>query len=100
MVSDVRLSAPTIRVLGLLLRNQDGGSCGSEIATALKIASGTLYPLLSRLENAGWCESRWEDIDPKDAGRPRRRFYILSTEGSVRALAALEELRSSLPIGR
>jgi hypothetical protein len=33
---------------------------------ATGLASGTLYPLLVRLERAGWVAARWEDIDFTD----------------------------------
>lgn len=45
-------------------------------------AYGTLYRALSRLEDMGLLKSRWED--PRVAaseGRPRRRFYALTTAG-------------------
>ena len=41
------------------------------------MGSGTLYPLLARLEAAGWFTSEWEDVDPSEVGRPRRRLYKL-----------------------
>ena len=51
--------------------------------------SGTLYPLLLRFEAAGWLTSEWEDVDPKEVGRPRKRFYRLTPTGRARANAAL-----------
>ena len=36
---------------------------------------------LARLERLGWVESRWEDVDPSEAGRPVRRYYRLTTDG-------------------
>ncbi|MGH8217115.1 MAG: helix-turn-helix transcriptional regulator, partial [Steroidobacteraceae bacterium] len=46
---------------------------------------GTLYPILLRLESAGWFASRWENIDPARAGRPRRRLYRFTSTGLSRA---------------
>lgn len=45
-------------------------------------AYGTLYRALSRLEDMGLLESRWEDphVAARE-GRPRRRFYALTTAG-------------------
>ena len=40
------------------------------------------YPILFRLERAGWLESRWEDGDPKALGRPRRRLYQVTALGA------------------
>ena len=51
-------------------------------------AHGPLYKALDRLEAAGFLESRWEDPDlAAEAGRPRRRLYMLTSAGAA-ALAA------------
>jgi DNA-binding PadR family transcriptional regulator len=55
-------------------------------------AHGTLYKALGRLDDAGLLESRWEEPEAAEAeGRPRRRLYRITSEGSAaltRALAA------------
>jgi DNA-binding PadR family transcriptional regulator len=66
---------------------------GAEIARSTKLASGTLYPILLRLEEAGWVESHWESGDPRDLGRPRRRFYKVTATGASRARSAMKELK-------
>jgi PadR family transcriptional regulator, regulatory protein PadR len=66
---------------------------GAEIAKATKIGSGTLYPLLARLEAAGWFTSQWEDVDPREAGRPRRRLYKLTGVGQRWARKRLSDLQ-------
>ena len=58
---------------------------GAEVHQRCGLASGTLYPILLRLEAAGWFVSRWESIDPSIAGRPRRRLYRLTPTGLKRA---------------
>jgi PadR family transcriptional regulator PadR len=72
-------------------RTQDEIS-GAEIARSTKLASGTLYPILMRLEEAGWVESRWETEDPHELGRPRRRFYQVTGLGMRKARSAVREL--------
>lgn len=67
---------------------------GAEIARATKLASGTLYPILLRLEEAGWAESHWEDGDPHDLGRPRRRLYKLTATGARKARSAVKEMQT------
>jgi DNA-binding PadR family transcriptional regulator len=66
---------------------------GAEIARATKIGSGTLYPLMARFETAGWFTSAWEDVDPHEAGRPRKRLYKLTGVGQRRAQEALSGLQ-------
>jgi PadR family transcriptional regulator PadR len=95
METQIRLSAPTLKVLKFLLEKPLLGRSGAELSRTLGIASGTLYPLLARLENAGWLNSEWETVDPSEAGRPRRRFYKLTGQGQTRASMALAELQTS-----
>jgi DNA-binding PadR family transcriptional regulator len=93
MVKDVRLSGPTLRVLKHFLDAPTKSWSGGEIRNAINIGAGTLYPLLARLEAAGWCESEWERVEPTQAGRPRRRFYKLTPGGRARARAAFAEFQ-------
>ncbi len=94
---DVRLTQPTLKVLRFLLEKPREGRSGAEISKSTKVGSGTLYPMLARLETAGWLSSEWETIDPRDAGRPRRRFYKLTGIGQRNASTALADLQ--IPTG-
>lgn len=82
---DVRMSLQTLRVLEAFLEDLTGALSGADLIKRCKLASGTLYPILLRLESAGWFVSRWESIDPASAGRPRRRLYRLTPTGVRRA---------------
>ncbi len=77
----VRMSLQTLHVLEAFLENPTEQLSGADIHQRCGIASGTLYPILLRLESAGWFVSRWESIDPSAAGRPRRRLYRLTSTG-------------------
>ncbi|MGI4939651.1 MAG: PadR family transcriptional regulator [Janthinobacterium lividum] len=90
------MSAQTLKVLQTLLVTSGGELAGAEIGRTSKLQSGTLYPILARLESAGWLKSRWETDDPKALGRPRRRFYRITGIGAQRARAAFRELEPSL----
>jgi PadR family transcriptional regulator PadR len=94
MADEIRLSGPTLKVLKLMLEKPREGRSGAEISRALGIGSGTLYPLLARLENADWMKSEWEQVDPSEVGRPRKRFYKLTGKGQTRARKALAELQT------
>ncbi|MGE5289583.1 MAG: PadR family transcriptional regulator [Micromonosporaceae bacterium] len=64
---------------------------GLELCETTELPSGTVYPLLARLEGAGWVESQWEEPGEHVAqGRPRRRYYRLTRDGAVRAAAAVK----------
>jgi PadR family transcriptional regulator PadR len=82
---DVRMSLQTLRVLEVFLENHTEQLSGAEVHQCCGLASGTLYPILLRLESAGWFASRWESIDPSTVGRPRRRLYRLTSAGLRRA---------------
>jgi len=83
MGTEPRFTVQTALVLDALL--QSPGSCGSELTRITGLASGSLYPILIRLEKAGWLQSAWEDGDPSDLGRPRRRNYTVSALGERKA---------------
>ena len=68
-----------------------------EIGAAAGLPSGTVHPILARLEGVRWLQSRWEDIDPRVEGRPARRYYRLTADGVESARAALA---SGLPSRR
>jgi PadR family transcriptional regulator PadR len=65
-----------------------------DLMKATGLPSGTLYPVLVRLEQAGWVEAAWEDLDPVAAGRPARRYYGLTADGVRAARLELAELHA------
>ena len=93
MSDDVRLTQPALKVLRFLMETPREGRSGAEVSKATKVGSGTLYPMLARLEVAGWLSSEWEVIDPSEAGRPRRRFYQLTAVGQNKSREALVGLQ-------
>ncbi len=57
-----------------------------------RTAAGTLYRALDRMEQAGMLTSRWEDPSaPEVDGRPPRRLYLVTAEGSAAYEKALRE---------
>ncbi len=60
----------------------------------LLTAYGTLYRALSRLEEMGCVESRWEDPHiPARENRPGRRLYTLTAAGEAHAITAREQAK-------
>lgn len=96
---NVRMSISTIKLLKLLLDKPQDVVSGAAISKATGIGSGTMYPLLQRLETAGWIKGDWEDVDPAEVGRPKRRLYKLTGKGQAEARSALNELGVSVPGG-
>jgi PadR family transcriptional regulator, regulatory protein PadR len=83
------MTIPTQLVLRALLSDPDRELYGVEIGAAAELPSGTVHPILARLEGLGWVTSRWEDIDPRVEGRPARRYYKVDADGAEAARNAL-----------
>ncbi|MGH3898915.1 MAG: PadR family transcriptional regulator [Pseudonocardiaceae bacterium] len=92
--SGPRMTLPTQLVLRAMLAEPTQEIYGLQIGQAAELPSGTIHPILARLEGCGWLESRWEDIDPAKEGRPRRRYYRLSAEGAECARTALARVHT------
>jgi PadR family transcriptional regulator PadR len=91
------MTMPTQMVLRALLADPGAELYGSEIGDAAGLMSGTVHPILARLEAAGWVESRWEDAHPQVVGRPVRRYYRITATGVEQAHVALSRVRRPQP---
>lgn len=70
-----------------------GSPYGFEIMRVTDLPSGTVYPLLRRLEAGGLVRSRWEDeTEATDEGRPARRYYEITGEGEQALAGALDRI--------
>jgi PadR family transcriptional regulator, regulatory protein PadR len=88
--SGPRMTLPTQLVLRELLAEPTREKYGLQLCADAGLPSGTIHPILARLEALGWVESRWEDTAAAhQEGRPRRRYYRLTTEGAEHASTAL-----------
>lgn len=90
------MTLQTQLVLRALLEEPTREMYGLQISQAAGLATGTIHPILARLEGLGWLESRWEEIDPAKEGRPKRRYYRLSPDGVECARHALANARTQL----
>jgi PadR family transcriptional regulator, regulatory protein PadR len=86
-----RLSFEMLRVLGIAV-TAGGEVSGDLVMRATELRSGTVYPILMRLESLGWLKSKWEDIEPSELARPRRRLYRVMAAGRKAHADALWEL--------
>ncbi|GIF42072.1 PadR family transcriptional regulator [Actinoplanes xinjiangensis] len=75
-------------VLAMLAAEPDRQRYGLEIVESTGLLPGTIYPILARLEQAGWLHSQWEEADESVVGRPRRRYYRLTPDGAAAAAEA------------
>jgi DNA-binding PadR family transcriptional regulator len=85
------MTVPLERVLRAFLDDPTARRYGYDLMKAAMLQSGTLYPLLARLEQHGLVASAWET--PQHEGQRPRKYYWLTGEG-IR-VARLELARSS-----
>jgi PadR family transcriptional regulator, regulatory protein PadR len=85
-----------LKILRVLLEDPTVERYGLEIGKAAGVSGSGLYPVLMRLETSGVVTSAWEDADPSESGRPRRRMYRLTPTGLAYARQALAEAQQSL----
>ena len=90
-----RMTLPTQLVLQELMLEPNREMYGLQICAAAGLPSGTIHPILARLEKIGWLHSRWEAADPTEQGRPRRRYYQLDPNSVATVRAALERADAS-----
>lgn len=88
-----RLTRSMTRTLLAFLQTPGAWRYGYDLMKAADLSSGTLYPLLARLSEDGWLESRWQDSEY--AGKPPRQLYRLTAAGRAQARSALERARAS-----
>jgi PadR family transcriptional regulator len=83
-----RLTYPTAIVLYCVA---NGLRHGFDIIDASGLPSGTVYPILRRLEDAGMLRSKWESAERARAEqRPPRRIYSVAGAGADALEIALE----------
>lgn len=87
-----QLSIQTLKVLRPFLADPRKELSGAEIIRASGLASGTVYPIMLRLERTGMLTSKWEEGDPKKLGRPLRRYYKITANAAAQAREALREV--------
>ena len=80
---------------GLVLEALDQGHVyGFDIIDTTRLRSGTVYPLLRRLEEVGLVRSKWEKVsEARRENRPTRKYYELRPA----AASVLEVARARFP---
>jgi DNA-binding PadR family transcriptional regulator len=91
-MQDLDITPKMATVLKVFLEDPDQPRYGFELMKLTGMASGGLYPMLARLEGAGWLTRGKEDIDPRAAGRPARTHYRITGAAASAARMQLAEL--------
>src|SRR5438105_4462072 len=86
-----RMGYATLHVLQAIAA---GYVYGFEIMDATHLPSGTVYPILSKLEDSGFLKSRWEDARAaRREKRPPRRSYEITGDGRETLKQNVEKYR-------
>jgi len=92
-----RISPETLVVLQRFLERPTDWRYGYELSRATGLKSGTLYPILMRLEKYSLLEARW--VATED-GVPPRHTYRLTPNGLALARTQLAEARPRWAVQR
>jgi PadR family transcriptional regulator, regulatory protein PadR len=98
-MENVRVTVAVAVVLRAFLDDVARPRYGYELMQLTGFPSGKLYPVLARLERAGWLTKEREHVDPVAAGRPVRRLYRISSDGARAARCELAALSRQLQEG-
>ena len=90
-----RISPETRLVLEKFLERATDWRYGYELSRETGLKSGTLYPILMRLEKYALLEARWVATEE---GVPPRHTYRLTPNGLELARTRLAEARARWPI--
>jgi PadR family transcriptional regulator, regulatory protein PadR len=86
------MTASLQRVLRAFLEDPAAPRYGYDLMKAAGLPSGTLYPMLARLEDQKLVTSAWET--PQAGGERPRRYYQLTGEGIRVARLELAQVRA------
>ena len=93
----------SLTAVAILEAIADGVRHGFDIMDGTALPSGTVYPVLGRLERAGLVRSQWErhEVAQREK-RPPRRYYDITAAGSEALYHAIDHYRTlggRLPTG-
>src|SRR5687768_13094726 len=87
----MKITYSTVLVLEALAR---GFHYGFDIMDATGLPSGTVYPILRRLDREGLLKSTWEkQATAQREQRPPRRYYEITGDGATMLAEASDRFR-------
>jgi PadR family transcriptional regulator PadR len=86
-----RVTTPLLLVVDALSREPQEEHYAYAMSKMTGLPPGSVQPILTRLESAGWLTARWEKIDPRVEGRRPRRLYAVTAFGGREMAGLLHE---------
>jgi len=88
----IRVTLKMLVIMEIFLEDPARHWYGLELIQHTGIGSGTLYPILYKLEKAGWLFRSVEDVNLSIVRRPARVNYLVTEAGEVAIRIYLAEL--------
>ena len=88
-------SPQSLNLFRAFLAEPEAWHYGYGLSKATHLKSGTLYPMLMRLQSQGLLDARWEESAAP--GRPPRHLYRLNRGGIAAAHAAMLQPERARP---
>jgi PadR family transcriptional regulator, regulatory protein PadR len=95
-MQNMRVTLAVATLLRVFLEDPVEPRYGYDLMRQTGFPSGKLYPILARLEAAGWLVKELEAVDPAAVGRPARRHYRLSGDAVAAARHELALVNAQL----
>lgn len=89
----MRKTHASVQTALALMADPEGRHWGYDLTKRADVRSGVLYPVLTRMFEAGWLSDGWEDPSEIEVRRPPRRYYEVTTEGRKALTELLDEAR-------
>lgn len=83
----MRITHALVQVTLALMATPDGQHWGYDLHKRSGVRSGVLYPMLTRMLDAGWLTAGWGE------GHPPRRYYTLTSGGRAALGGIIETAR-------
>lgn len=90
----MRKTHASVQTALALMTDPDARHWGYDLTKRANVRSGVLYPVLTRMLDAGWLSDGWEDPVTIERKRPPRRYYEVTTEGRKALAELLDEART------
>jgi PadR family transcriptional regulator, regulatory protein PadR len=90
----MRLTHALVQVALALMADPGGLHWGYDLSRRSGVRSGVLYPMLTRMLDAGWLSDGWEDSASITDQRPPRRYYELTDLGKRELGAVLQRAKA------
>lgn len=89
----MRRTHALIQVALALAADPEGRHWGYDLTKRANVRSGVLYPVLTRMLDAGWLSDGWEDPAEIEGKRPARRYHEVTEQGRKALTELLDEAR-------